>query len=355
MILPIVRREVNGAILSSELHPVIDRIYRSRHVTHIDDLEHGLKGLLHFNTLKGMEQAATILATGIELNKRLVIVGDFDADGATSTAVCLLALRMMGYTNVDFLVPNRFDFGYGLSVPIVDVAAQQGADIIITVDNGIACIDGVTHAKNKGIEVVVTDHHLPGEILPPADAIVNPNQPGCDFKSKHVAGVGVAFYIMLALKAELQQRDYFANAGIQPPNLASLLDIVAVGTVADVVTLDKNNRILVHQGLVRAWIADDRLYRLGDMNTSNSSMPSSALSDCVRKALEATISAARTQQSSDHDVRRSGQASARASLARKGVVCCTMCERAGGRPSAPLSTHSTLTSVCAVQIILGFV
>lgn len=251
MILPIVRREVNGAILSSELHPVIDRIYRSRHVTHIDDLEHGLKGLLHFNTLKGMEQAATILATGIELNKRLVIVGDFDADGATSTAVCLLALRMMGYTNVDFLVPNRFDFGYGLSVPIVDVAAEQGADIIITVDNGIACIDGVTHAKNKGIEVVVTDHHLPGEILPPADAIVNPNQPGCDFKSKHLAGVGVAFYIMLALKAELQQRDYFANAGMQPPNLASLLDIVAVGTVADVVTLDKNNRILVHQGLQR--------------------------------------------------------------------------------------------------------
>ncbi|BFT29222.1 single-stranded-DNA-specific exonuclease RecJ [Alteromonas sp. D210916BOD_24] len=251
MILPIVRRQVSGAALSSEFHPVIDRIYRSRNVSHIDDLENGLKGLLHFNTLKGMEQAATILANGVQQNKRLIIVGDFDADGATSTAVCMLALRMMGHENVDYLVPNRFDFGYGLSVPIVDVAAEQGVDIIVTVDNGIACIDGVTHAKNKGIEVVVTDHHLPGDTLPPADAIVNPNQPGCDFKSKHLAGVGVAFYIMLALKAELQRRNYFVTSGLTAPNLASLLDIVAVGTVADVVTLDKNNRILVHQGLQR--------------------------------------------------------------------------------------------------------
>ena len=251
MILPIVRREVTGASLSSDLHPVIDRIYRGRNIANLDDLENGLKGLTHFNVLKGMPQAAQILADAVVQNKRIIIVGDFDADGATSTSVCILALRAMGYHNVDFLVPNRFDFGYGLSVPIVDEAAKQGAEVIVTVDNGISCIDGVTHAKSLGMQVVVTDHHLPGDVLPPADAIVNPNQPGCEFPSKNLAGVGVAFYIMLALKAELQQQGHFEKAGVAPPNLASLLDIVAVGTVADVVVLDKNNRILVHQGLQR--------------------------------------------------------------------------------------------------------
>lgn len=251
MILPIVRREVSGPSLSSDLHPVIDRIYRGRNIAKMDDLENGLKGLTHFNVLKGMPQAAQILANAVVQNKRIIIVGDFDADGATSTSVCILALRAMGYHNVDFLVPNRFDFGYGLSVPIVDEAAKQGAEVIVTVDNGISCIDGVTHAKSLGMQVVVTDHHLPGDVLPPADAIVNPNQPGCEFPSKNLAGVGVAFYIMLALKAELQQQGYFEKAGVAPPNLASLLDIVAVGTVADVVVLDKNNRILVHQGLQR--------------------------------------------------------------------------------------------------------
>lgn len=251
MILPIVRREVTGASLSSDLHPVIDRIYRGRNIANLDDLENGLKGLTHFNVLKGMPQAAQILANAVVQNKRIIIVGDFDADGATSTSVCILALRAMGYHNVDFLVPNRFDFGYGLSVPIVDEAAKQGAEVIVTVDNGISCIDGVTHAKSLGMQVVVTDHHLPSDVLPPADAIVNPNQPGCEFPSKNLAGVGVAFYIMLALKAELQQQGHFEKAGVAPPNLASLLDIVAVGTVADVVVLDKNNRILVHQGLQR--------------------------------------------------------------------------------------------------------
>ncbi|OLF79683.1 single-stranded-DNA-specific exonuclease RecJ [Alteromonas sp. W12] len=249
--MPIVRREVTGASLSSDLHPVIDRIYRGRNIANLDDLENGLKGLTHFNVLKGMPQAAQILADAVVQNKRIIIVGDFDADGATSTSVCILALRAMGYQNVDFLVPNRFDFGYGLSVPIVDEAAKQGAEVIVTVDNGISCIDGVTHAKSLGMQVVVTDHHLPGDVLPPADAIVNPNQPGCEFPSKNLAGVGVAFYIMLALKAELQQQGHFEKAGVAPPNLASLLDIVAVGTVADVVVLDKNNRILVHQGLQR--------------------------------------------------------------------------------------------------------
>jgi single-stranded-DNA-specific exonuclease len=251
MILPIVRREVSGDSLSADLHPVIDRIYRGRNVVRIDDLENGLKGLTHFNELKGMPKAARMLADAVEQNKKFIIVGDFDADGATSTSVCILAMRMMGHHNIDYLVPNRFDFGYGLSVPIVDVAAEQGADVIVTVDNGISCIDGVAHAKTKGIDVIVTDHHLPGDVLPDADAIVNPNQPGCEFPSKNLAGVGVAFYIMLAVKAELQSRGYFEKANIAVPNLASLLDIVAVGTVADVVVLDKNNRILVHQGLQR--------------------------------------------------------------------------------------------------------
>ncbi|MDO6565652.1 single-stranded-DNA-specific exonuclease RecJ [Alteromonas sp. 1_MG-2023] len=251
MILPVVRRETGDAPLASALHPVIDRIYRGRNVQDVSELENGLKGLTHFNELKGMAAAASILADTIEQDKSLIIVGDFDADGATSIAVCIHALHMMGFNKVDYLVPNRFDFGYGLSVPIVDIAKQRGADVIITVDNGIACIEGVTHAKALGIEVIVTDHHLPGDELPPADAIVNPNQPGCTFPSKNLAGVGVAFYIMLALKTELQQRNWFTEKTIQAPNLASLLDIVAVGTVADVVVLDKNNRILVHQGLQR--------------------------------------------------------------------------------------------------------
>ncbi|CAD5290777.1 ssDNA exonuclease, 5' --_ 3'-specific [Alteromonas sp. 38] len=251
MILPVVRRETGDAPLASTLHPVIDRIYRGRNVQDVSELENGLKGLTHFNELKGMAGAASILADTIEQEKTLIIVGDFDADGATSIAVCIHSLQMMGFTKVDYLVPNRFDFGYGLSVPIVDIAKQQGADVIITVDNGIACIEGVTHAKALGIDVIVTDHHLPGDDLPPADAIVNPNQPGCTFPSKNLAGVGVAFYIMLALKTELQQRNWFTKKNLPAPNLASLLDIVAVGTVADVVVLDKNNRILVHQGLQR--------------------------------------------------------------------------------------------------------
>lgn len=251
MILPIVRRELSPVMLSSQLHPVIDRIYRGRQVSHTDDLENGLKGLTHYKALKGIETAAALLADSVEQNKRIIIVGDFDADGATSIAVCLLSMGLMGFNNIDYLVPNRFDFGYGLSVPIVDVAIERNADVIVTVDNGISCIDGVTHAKEKGLEVIVTDHHLPGDTLPPADAIVNPNQPGCTFPSKNLAGVGVSFYIMLAIKAELQQRGYFERSGVVPPNLATLLDIVAVGTVADVVVLDKNNRILVHQGLQR--------------------------------------------------------------------------------------------------------
>ena len=178
-------------------------------------------------------------------------MGDFDADGATSTALSMLALGMMGSKNHDYLVPNRFDFGYGLSPEIVNVAFEQGAQVIMTVDNGIACFAGVERAKELGITVLVTDHHLAAESLPIADAIVNPNQPSCAFMSKNLAGVGVAFYLMLALRAHLRQINWFSEHNITVPNLAELLDIVALGTVADVVPLDENNRILVHQGLLR--------------------------------------------------------------------------------------------------------
>ena len=249
--LAIIRRELQTASLGDALHPVLDRVYRGRNVVSVDDLDTRVKALCHYENLKGIGQAAAILQTAIAEQQRVVIVGDFDADGATSTAVCMLGLRQMGLENISYLVPNRFDFGYGLSPEIVDVACDDGAQVILTVDNGIACLEGVNRAKSRGATVVVTDHHLPGAELPAADAIVNPNQPDCGFMSKNLAGVGVAFYLMLAVRARLQQDKWFEQQGIAPPNLAELLDIVAVGTVADVVVLDKNNRILVHQGLQR--------------------------------------------------------------------------------------------------------
>lgn len=180
-----------------------------------------------------------------------MVIGDFDADGATSTAVMMRALSLLGSQNHDFLVPNRFEYGYGLSPEIVEMAHKAGAEVIVTVDNGIACMEGVSLAKSLGLDVVITDHHLPGESLPNADAIVNPNQKDCGFPSKNLAGVGVAFYLMTALRRYLQQADWFTQQGIPEPNLGSLLDLVALGTVADVVPLDTNNRILVHQGVQR--------------------------------------------------------------------------------------------------------
>jgi single-stranded-DNA-specific exonuclease len=215
------------------------------------ELDRSTASLAHFNQLKGVDAAVAILADAIRDKSKIMIVGDFDADGATSTALCMLALKQLGSVKHDFLVPNRFDFGYGLSPEIVEVAHQQGAELIVTVDNGISCIAGVALAKKLGMKVVITDHHLPAETLPLADAIVNPNQPGCEFISKNLAGVGVAFYLMLAIKTHLQKVGWFELRSIKAPNLATLLDIVAVGTVADVVTLDMNNRVLVHQGIQR--------------------------------------------------------------------------------------------------------
>ncbi|GGF68604.1 single-stranded-DNA-specific exonuclease RecJ [Alteromonas lipolytica] len=233
------------------MHPVLERVYRGRHIQSAAQLSIGARDLLHYRDLLGCEQAAMRIATAIIAHQPITIIGDFDADGATSTALCLLALREMGADEVDYLVPNRFDFGYGLSPEIVEVAAERGTPLIITVDNGISCHAGVERANALGMEVIVTDHHLPGDKLPPAAAIVNPNQPACTFASKNLAGVGVAFYLMLALRAELESRGWFTERGVGAPNLANLLDIVAVGTVADVVVLDQNNRILVHQGLQR--------------------------------------------------------------------------------------------------------
>jgi single-stranded-DNA-specific exonuclease len=237
--------------LPDPLHPRLKQIYADRGIEDAAQLNRSAKALLHFNQLQGVEKAVSLLSEAIATNKKIIIVGDFDADGATSTALSMMSLSLMGSTNHDYLVPNRFDFGYGLSPEIVEVAAQQQAEVIMTVDNGIACFAGVEKAKSLGITVIVTDHHLAAESLPIADAIVNPNQPGCGFLSKNLAGVGVAFYLMLALRAELKSNGWFVQQGLPVPNLADFLDIVALGTVADVVPLDENNRILVHQGLQR--------------------------------------------------------------------------------------------------------
>lgn len=245
------RQAVISNPIDVQLPPILDRLYRNRGITDVAQIQTQIKKLHHYKELKGIELAASLMYEAIKQELSICIIGDFDADGATSTAICMLSLKAFGHTNVDYLVPNRFDFGYGLSPEIVDVAHQNKTDFIITVDNGISCVDGVSHAKDLGMKVVVTDHHLPGFTLPDADAIVNPNQPGCEFLSKNLAGVGVAFYVMLAVKAKLQEQGWFEKKNIPAPNLANYLDIVALGTVADVVPLDENNRVLVYQGLQR--------------------------------------------------------------------------------------------------------
>jgi len=239
-----------SAQFEQQIHPLLHRIYSARGIQHERELQYQLAQLLKPN-FKGLQDAVSILADAVVAGAKIIIVGDFDADGATSSALAVLALRAMGATNVDFLVPNRFEYGYGLTPEIVAVAAAQQPDVIVTVDNGISSIEGVQAARDLGIAVVVTDHHLAGSELPDADAIVNPNQPGCEFPSKNLAGVGVIFYVMNALRGELRNMGWFAESGITEPNMASFLDLVALGTVADVVPLDYNNRILVSQGLQR--------------------------------------------------------------------------------------------------------
>lgn len=236
---------------SNEIPAILQRIYASRGITNDAELERGAKGLLNYNQLYGMADAVTLLVTALTNNTRIIIVGDFDADGATSSALSVLALKMLGCRNVDYLVPNRFDDGYGLSPEVAQQAIDRGAELIMTVDNGVSSIAGVAAAKVQGVQVLVTDHHLPGDCLPAADAMVNPNLDQCGFPSKALCGVGVAFYLMLALRAELRNNGWFEQQALAVPNLAELLDLVALGTVADVVALDGNNRILVHQGLQR--------------------------------------------------------------------------------------------------------
>ncbi|MBI3576364.1 MAG: single-stranded-DNA-specific exonuclease RecJ [Gammaproteobacteria bacterium] len=236
--------------LPSSLHPVLWRVYRARQVRTAAELDCTLDRLLPPTQLLGMEQAVTLLERALHEQRRMLVVADFDADGATSCGVMVRALRLMGAQNVDYLVPNRFEYGYGLTPEIVTLATQKNPDVLITVDNGISSVEGVRAARGHGMQVLITDHHLPGAVLPEADAIVNPNQPGDSFPSKHLAGVGVAFYLMLALRTQLRIAGWF-GAGRTEPNLANLLDLVALGTVADVVPLDANNRILVAQGLAR--------------------------------------------------------------------------------------------------------
>jgi len=246
------RREIPSEIgLDKNLTPLLNRIYLARNITSNSELDYHLKHLPAPLLMKGMEDAVTLVAEGLSTDQKILIVGDFDADGATSTTVMMKGLRAMGAKQVSYLIPNRFKFGYGLTPEIVEVAAQQNPDLIITVDNGIASIDGVVIAKEKGIRVLVTDHHLPGDELPDADVIINPNQPGDEFPGKNIAGVGVAFYLLLALRSRLRDNGWFTEQELAEPNLAELLDIVALGTVADVVPLDHCNRILVKQGLAR--------------------------------------------------------------------------------------------------------
>ena len=252
------RRQVfsNTPFSDTVIHPLLARVYRARGVESSAQLDLSLEHLLPPTQLRNVDRAATLLADALATDKRIVVIGDFDADGATSTALAVSALRAFGARHVDYLVPNRFEYGYGLTPEIVALAAQDKPDLIITVDNGISSLEGVAAASALGIATLITDHHLAGRELPQAAVIVNPNQPGCEFPSKALAGVGVIFYTLLALRAELRARGWFAQRA--EVNLAQYLDLVALGTVADVVPLDRNNRILVAEGLRRIRAGQSR-------------------------------------------------------------------------------------------------
>ncbi len=247
----LVRRQAQGPELAVEMHPLMRRIYRQRGVAGADELDLGLAGLEPPDALLGMDAVLELLLAALREQWKILIVADYDADGATSCALAIECLHAFGYDRVDYIIPDRARHGYGLSPEIVALAACREPDMLITVDNGVSSIAGVAAARAAGMRVLVTDHHLPGESLPEADALVNPNQPGCGFPWKNTAGVGVIFYVMAALRARLRKNGWFGNAGPPEPDLRESLDLVALGTVADVVSLDRNNRILVNEGLRR--------------------------------------------------------------------------------------------------------
>ena len=249
----IVHRKVDSPELnfSGSVHPLLRKIYKQRSISAAEDLELGLKNLLTPEKFKGMDAAVTLLARALEEQQRVLIVADFDADGATSCVLATNVLKQFGLKNVDYIVPNRFEYGYGLTPEIVQVGKSLKPDLIITVDNGISSVEGVEVANSLGISVLITDHHIAPDILPAAQAVVNPNQLGCDFPSKCIAGVGVIFYLMLALRSRLREDGWFKKFNLKEPNLADQLDLVALGTIADVVALDRNNRILVCEGIKR--------------------------------------------------------------------------------------------------------
>jgi single-stranded-DNA-specific exonuclease len=244
------RRVGNGGDdLPDTIHPVLRRIYATRGVESVAHLDYSLTRLCPFQTLGNVDKAATLLADLSEQDKYILIVADYDADGATACALAIRGMIAMGAAHVEYMVPDRFKHGYGLSTSVVELALDLNPDAIVTVDNGISSIAGVALARASNIEVIITDHHLPGKLLPDASAIVNPNLPDDQFPSKCIAGVGVMFYVLAALRAELRRRDWFTRKNIMEPNLASFMDLVALGTVADVVPLDYNNRIMVTHGL----------------------------------------------------------------------------------------------------------
>ena len=251
MPIQLITRTPGDLVLPESLPPLVRRIYSQRPLADLTELELTLSKLIPPARLKGIDAAVDLLEAALKEGERLLIVADLDADGATSCALALTVLRAFGCAHVDYIVPNRFEYGYGLTPEIVELAKGKNPDLIITVDNGISSIEGIESARVAGIKTLVTDHHLPGRELPAADAIVNPNQPECEFPSKIIAGVGVIFYVMLALRSRLRDNGWFTSKGIPEPNLAEQLDLVALGTVADVVALDHNNRILVSEGIKR--------------------------------------------------------------------------------------------------------
>ena len=246
------RRPSNENLSFKEsVHPLIQKIFKRRSISDVNEIELGLNNLLTPEKFKGIDDAVSLLVDALKKQERVLIVADFDADGATSCVVAINCMKKFGLRQIDYVVPNRFEYGYGLTPEIVELGKLKNPDLIITVDNGISSVEGVAAANAAGISVIITDHHIAPSILPAAQAILNPNQPGCEFPSKCIAGVGVIFYLMLALRGRLRTLGWFEKSDLDEPNLADQLDLVALGTIADVVPLDRNNRILVDEGLKR--------------------------------------------------------------------------------------------------------